>query len=141
MRRALFALILVLIAATASAGDAFNGVVKSVRTAEVMTVDTGHGIFIVRLFAVDAPKEGAAAERAKQFVANLVLGKVIHARLDGGRRNGEMVSTVGVENTDVGLELVRVGLARRRAGQDYKYGELSRAEEEARRAKRGVWAQ
>ena len=39
-------------------------------------------------------------------------------------------SVVGL-NRDVGLELVRAGLARRRQDYDYKYGELSAAENEA----------
>jgi endonuclease YncB( thermonuclease family) len=41
---------------------------------------------------------------------------------------------------DVGLELVRAGLARRQPNYDYKYGELAAAEKEARTAKRGLWA-
>jgi len=123
------------------AGDAFNGRVTGVQTAEVMIVDTGHETFAVRLFAVQAPAEGVLAAAAKQFVEKLVLGNVIRARFEG-RRNGQMVSIVGVGDpgVDVGLELVRAGLAQRRPGEDYKYKEMSRAEEEARRERRGLWA-
>jgi endonuclease YncB( thermonuclease family) len=41
---------------------------------------------------------------------------------------------------EVGVELVRAGLARRQKGFDLKYGELAAAEKEAQGARRGLWA-
>jgi endonuclease YncB( thermonuclease family) len=41
---------------------------------------------------------------------------------------------------DVGIELIRAGLAQRIPKQDYRYRKLSEAEAEAQRAKRGIWA-
>jgi endonuclease YncB( thermonuclease family) len=44
------------------------------------------------------------------------------------------------EITDVGIELLKQGLARRDASYDDKYGKLAEAEQAARDARRGLWA-
>jgi endonuclease YncB( thermonuclease family) len=141
MRRIIAGFVCALFALALSAGDGFGGRVKEVRTADLLLLDHGHGTWLVRLYGVVAPKEGPVAVEAKKFVENLVMGKPIHARFEG-RHGDEMWAVVGAgePGVDVGLELVRAGLARRDPKIDYKYGELSRAEEEARREKRGLWA-
>jgi endonuclease YncB( thermonuclease family) len=147
----------------ALAGDSFYGRVTAVKNAEVVVLEyiasggptaTGPsrstvpkpGRSDIRLIGIDAPDAGGLAREARQFVANLVLGKNARMRFEYRNRNGEMVSrlltddpTIGIK--DVGLELVRAGLARRQSDYDYKYGELSAAEREARTAGRGLWAQ
>lgn len=125
----------------AFAGDSFDGKAIAVKSAEVVVVDYGEGRYDVRLIGIVVPREGALAEEAKQFVSKLVLGKDVRVHFEG-RRNGEMVSRLftGDPGVDVGIELLRAGLARRQPRYDYKYGELSAAENEARRARRGVWA-
>jgi len=126
----------------ASGGDAIYGKVTAVKSAEVVVLDYGHGQYDVRLAGIVAPKEGPLAERARELVTKLVLGQVGRARFEYRAKNGEMVSRLftGDPGVDVGLELMRAGLAQRLQGYDYKYGELSAAEREAREAKRGVWA-
>jgi endonuclease YncB( thermonuclease family) len=125
----------------AFAGDAFSGKVTEVRSAEIVVVDYGTGQYIVRLVGITVP-EGPTATEAKQFVSKMVLGQVVRARFEGRNKNGEMVSRLftGDPGKEVGVELVKAGLARRQPDYDYKYGELSKAEEEARRAGRGLWA-
>jgi endonuclease YncB( thermonuclease family) len=129
----------------AFAGDVFGGKVTEVRSAEILVVDSGKEQLIVRIAGIAAPLEGPVATEAKQFVTKLVLGKEVRARFVGRNKNGEMVSRlfVGDPGTEIGLELVRNGLARRLEGAEpqfgYKYGELSKAENEARRARRGLW--
>jgi endonuclease YncB( thermonuclease family) len=70
-------------------------------------------------------------------------------RLGSRSENGEMVARLLTDDPvngikDVGLELVRAGLARRQQGEDaqfdYKYGDLSAAEREAQKARLGIWA-
>lgn len=130
----------------AFAGDVFGGKVTEVRSAEIVVVNSGKELFVVRIAGIAAPLEGPIATEAKQFVTKLVLGKEVRARLLGRNKNAEMVSRlfVGEPGTEVGLELIRNGLARRLEGAEpqfgYKYGELSKAENEARRAGRGLWA-
>jgi endonuclease YncB( thermonuclease family) len=130
----------------AMAADSFSGKVTEVRSAEVITVDYGPGQYVVRIVGINAPKEGPLAAVARRFVAEKVMGKEIRARFQGRDSNGDMVSRifVGDPGDDVGLEVVRAGLAERQQAPDpeygYKYGELSKAENDAREAKRGLWA-
>ena len=133
----------------ALAGDSLYGKVTEVRSADVVILDYGAGHYVVHIIGVDVPKDGAVASEAKQFVAKLVLGKNARMRLGSRADNGDMFArlftddpVVGIK--DVGLELVRAGLARRQRGEDYqlgyKYNELSSAEREAQKAQRGLWA-
>jgi len=100
----------------------------------------------VRLIGIDAPTEGPPAAQATSFVSKMVLGKNARIRFDHKAQNGEMVSRLLADDPktgvkDVGIELLKAGLARKQQGYDYKYGELAAAEDEARKAKRGIWAQ
>jgi endonuclease YncB( thermonuclease family) len=124
----------------------FSGKVTEVRSADVIVVDYGPERYVVRLAGIRPRAEGTFATEAKKFVTEAVLGKVVRARFEGRDANDEMVSQVyvGEPGKDVGLELVRAGLAQRQEGLDpqfgYKYDELSKAENEAREAKLGLWA-
>jgi endonuclease YncB( thermonuclease family) len=128
----------------ALAGDSLYGRVTEVKSAEVVVFDYGAGRYDVRIIGIDAPDEGRLASEAKQFVTNLVLGKNARIRFEQRGANGVMVSqlftddpAIGIQ--DVGVELLKSGLARREPTYDYKYGELSAAENEARQAQRGLW--
>lgn len=138
--------VLLLVSLLAFAGDAFGGKVTAVRSAEIVVVNYGRGEYVVRIVGVAAPAEGPIANEAKEFVTKMVLGQEVRARFEGKNPNGEMVSRlyVGDPGKDVALELLRNGLARRPQGPDYqfgyKYGELTKAENEARENKRGLWA-
>lgn len=141
----------------AFAGDALYGRVTAVKSAEVVVLEYGAtagpgrsagrtagrptGRYDVRIVGVDAPEAGPLARAAKQFVSNLVLGKDVRLRFEQRNQRGEMVSRLFTGDKEVGVELLRAGLARRQPNYDYKYGELSAAESEAREAKRGLWAQ
>jgi len=132
--------------APAVAGDSLYGKVTEVRNAGLVILDYGKGTYAVRLIGIDAPTEGPPAAEATSFVSKLVLGRNARIRFDHKAQNGEMVSQLLADDPktgvkDVGLELVRAGLARKQQGYDYKYGELAAAEGEARKAKRGLWAQ
>ena len=133
----------------AFAGDSLYGKVTEVRSADVVVLDYGSGSYVIHIMGVVVPPEGPFANQSKQFVSKLVLGKNARMRLGSRTENGEMVARLFTDDPvngikDVGLELVRTGLARRQQGEDaqfdYKYGELSIAEREARDAKRGLWA-
>lgn len=112
-----------------------------------MVLDYAAGRYVIRIVGIDAPQAGQPlAKEAKQFVAGLVLGKKVRMRFERRAKNGEMVSRLFTDDPvigikEVGVELVKAGLARRQKDYDYKYGELSAAENEARAAGRGLWAQ
>ncbi len=145
IRRFLFCVALLSGSIPAFAGDVFGGKVTEVRSAEIIVVDYGRGTYVVRIVGITAP-QGRIADQAKEAVTKMLLGNTVYARFQGRNKNGEMVSRVfvGEPGKDVGLELVRSGLARRLPGKDpdfeYKYGELTKAETEARQNKRGLWA-
>jgi endonuclease YncB( thermonuclease family) len=131
------------------AGDSLYGKVTEVRTADIVVLDYGTGQYVIRIIGIDVPAEGATSNQAKEFVAKLVLGKNARMRLGSRLENGEMLCQLYSDDPqlgikDVGLELLRSGLAQRQKGEDtqfgYKYGELSTAERQAREAKRGMWA-
>lgn len=130
----------------ALAGDSLYGKVTEVKNAGLVTLDYGSGTYSVRLIGIDAPTEGTPATEATSFVSKMVLGKTARIRFDHKAQNGEMVSRLLADDPktgvkDVGIELLKAGLARKQQGYDYKYGELAAAEDEAKKARRGIWAQ
>jgi endonuclease YncB( thermonuclease family) len=147
IRGVLGCLILLVSILPAFAGDSLYGKVTEVRSAEVVILDYGAGQYTVHIIGIDTSGNGALVEEARQFVSKLVLGKNAQMRFGSRAPNGEMVSRLYSTDPiqDVGLELVRAGLARRKSGDEhlygYKYGELTAAEREAQRAKRGVWSE
>ena len=130
---------------SARAGDSIYGTVISVKSASEVTLDYGSGRYAIRIVGVDASRNAATSKVAQLFVTKLVLGKKARLRFFGRGPNGEMMgrlmtddSVIGIK--DVGLELVRAGMAQRINAFDYTYGELSRAEKEAQGAHRGLWS-
>ncbi|MBZ5654816.1 MAG: thermonuclease family protein [Acidobacteriia bacterium] len=138
-------MVLVLGVSPALAGDSLYGKVTEVKSAQVVVFDYGRGHYDIRIVGIDVPQEGTVAREARQFVSNLVLGKKVRMRFEQRTANGEMVSRLFTDDPaigikDVGLELLKAGLARKQPKYDYKYGELSAAEAEAQKAGRGLWA-
>jgi len=128
----------------AVAGDSLYGKITAVKSAQVVVLDYRTGHYNIRLVGIDVP-EGPIARQAKQFVTKLLLGKHARMRLEQRAKNGDMIARLFTDDPvlgikDVGVELVRNGLARRQGKYDYKYGELAAAESEAQKAARGLWA-
>jgi len=131
------------------AGDSVYGKITEVKSADVVLLDNGGPKpFVIHIIGIDVPRQGPIASDAKQFVTVLVLNKNARARIGSRSENGDLVARLLADDAvmgtrDVGLELVRAGLARRRQGEDvqfgYKYGELGTAERDARSARRGLW--
>jgi hypothetical protein len=118
--------------------------------AGVVVFDFRSGSYNLRLAGINlAP--GFEKDAIKRLDELLGAGRNARMRLVGRAPNGEIVSQLLTDNPDrhigiedVGVELVRSGLARRQSADDsrygYKYGELKAAEDEARREQRGLWA-
>lgn len=127
------------------AGDSLYGKVTAVKSANLVTFDYGAGTYDIRLIGIDVPKEGPLAAEATQFVSKMVLEKNARMRFERRTPTGEMLARLFTDDPEIGIkevavELLQTGLARRQKDYDYKYGELSAAENEAREAKRGLWA-
>jgi endonuclease YncB( thermonuclease family) len=130
----------------AYAADSLYGRITAVRSADVVVLNYGKGEYVVRIVGiVPPPAAQARAREARQFVANLVLGKNARMRLERRGPNNEMIARLYTDDTgngikDVGLELLKAGLARHEPTYDGKYGEMAAAENEARTGRRGIWA-
>lgn len=95
----------------------------------------------IRLFGVDCPEKGQPfGQRARQFTASLVFGKVVIVEPVTRDRYGRVVAWVSADGTSLNHELVKEGLAwwyRRHAA---KRKDLERLEEHARTAEIGLWS-
>jgi endonuclease YncB( thermonuclease family) len=145
--RGVLCLALLAAAAAAGAGDSLWGRVMAVKEPTLVTLDYGTGSYEIRLVGIDAPKAGDALHgQAVAFVSGLVLNKSARMRLHRrGANDDELVGRLFTDDPEIGIkevgvELLRAGLARRQEGYDEKYGELAAAEAEARAAGRGIWA-
>lgn len=110
-----------------------------------VVLDDG-GLATLRLLAIDAPESGQeGGAEAREFVAARVCSGKVSWRSHGQDRYGRTVASVEVGGEDLGVLLVREGLAWR--VKRYLEGapaELREAYEiawrEARAARRGLWA-
>ena len=95
----------------------------------------------IRLHGIDCPeKRQAFGKRAKQLTSNLVFGKTVTVQVVDHDRYGRTVGVVLLpDGRSLNHELVRAGLAwmYRRYTNDRSLSDL---EEEARVARRGLWA-
>lgn len=129
----------------AGAGDSLYGKVTEVKSGKVVTLDYGAGQYVVRLIGIELAKDKRLGDRAAAMVRKMVLGKNARMRFEGLGEDGLMQARLYTDDPILGIRevapaLVRAGLATRQKGFDFKYGELSAAESEARSAHRGVWA-
>lgn len=124
-------------------GDVFTGRVVDVKDGDTVEIRSSTGRMVdVRISGIDAPESnqpyGAEATRAAQ---RYVGGKTVRVRVEDVDRYGRAVSNVEIQGGTLGQLLVRDGLAwwyRRYAPGD---AELEQREQQARNAKRGLWAQ
>lgn len=123
------------------------GQVVRVADGDTVTVlDTAQQTYKVRLAGIDAPEKNQAfGERSKQSLHDLVHGKIV--QLDTHKRDkyGRHVGTLRLDNADINLLQVQRGMAwhytayaREQAEQDQQT--YSAAEQGARQAKLGLWA-
>ncbi len=95
----------------------------------------------IRLHGIDCPERRQAfGKRAKQFTSTLVFGETVTVQVVDRDRYGRTVGVVLLpDGRSLNHELVRAGLAwmYRRYTNDQSLSDL---EEEARVARRGLWA-
>jgi len=121
--------------------NTFAGLVVSVRDGDTLMVVRHDHVEKVILAGVDCPELGQAfGARAKQFTAGLASGKVVTVRVREVDANGRRIGVVILpDGRSLNRELVAAGMAWRSADSK-KDKELSKLETEARREKRGLWA-
>lgn len=135
--RVLFALALL----AASPNAVFEAhVVKVVDGDTIHVAVPGKEIQKVRLFGIDTPeRDQPYARQARKALAKLVYGRDVRLETHGSDGYGRLLAIVYVDERDVNAELIRVGAAWvfRKYSDDEKRIAL---EDEARAAKRGLWA-
>lgn len=134
-----------LLLALPALAETFTGRVVGVTDGDTVTVlrqtPQGPRPAKIRLYGVDAPESRQAfGARAKQYTSAQAFGKTAQVDVRDTDRYGRLVAVVTVGGRSVNAELVRAGLAwwyRKYAPQD---SELERIETDARRDRRGLWA-
>jgi micrococcal nuclease len=105
----------------------------------------------IRLVGIDAPEVSHAknqpgqpfGEVATKHLAGMVLNKTAEIKSYGPDRYGRTLGEVFVDAKNINLEMVKAGLAEVYRGTPAKGQNMEpywKAEEEAKAAKRGIWA-
>ena len=104
-------------------------------------VETENGPIQVRLAGIDAPQKGQAhALEAKRRLSAKVRDKTVKVVSVGTDESGKVVGVVYRDEDCVNTWMVREGWAWYYPEFFYESEALAEAQEEARRAKRGLWA-
>ena len=145
LRRAFLALIVSLVTSSAYAAPAFtNG-----GAVEVARVIDGATLLLkdermLRLVDIDVPSRGARAAAAKEALAALIDGQALSVKFAGNPsdRQGRVLAELYAGERWVQGELLRGGFARVAATADNRIGvpEMLKLERQARRYRRGLWA-
>jgi micrococcal nuclease len=120
--------------------EQLTGKVVGVSDGDTITVLVGKQQLKVRLEGIDAPESGQSfGRKAKDALAALVAGKNVSVRKTGDDQYGRTLGVVIVDGVDVNAKLVEDGWA----WHFKKYStdaRLAKLEVEARKARRGLWA-
>jgi len=94
----------------------------------------------VRLDAIDAPELGQPfGQASKRALSEKVFGKDVVVIAKTKDKYGRTVGHVMIDGRDANLEMLEAGMAWHYKHYDHN-ARLARAEEEARAAKKGLWA-
>jgi endonuclease YncB( thermonuclease family) len=103
----------------------------------------------IRLLGIDAPEISHSNRQgqpygaeARQYLTRLVMGRPVRLELFGPDAHRRLLAVLWVGDTNVNVEMVRIGLAEvYRGGRCHVYcRELTEAEAAARQQRVGVWA-
>jgi len=138
--RLLLSLALFLLLAARAGAESFSGKVVGVTDGDTISVMRDGEAVKVRLSGIDCPeKKQAYGERAKQFASDLAFGKTVSVSYSKKDRYGRILGEVLLPSGKVlNEELVRAGYAWHYT-QYSKDRTLAELEEEARKARRGLW--
>jgi len=118
-----------------------TGKVVGVHDGDSITVLAAGNVQLkVRLEGIDAPElKQAFSQQSKEALSGLVFGKTVNLHVTGKDRYKRTLAVVVVEGVNVNLELVRRGMAWR-YDKYSKDAALLAAQDEAKAARRGLWA-
>ena len=131
--------------AQAATANFLRGEVISVNNGDSFTALIGAKVVKVRLIGSDAPDmaQSPNGRQAREFLRNLVRGKMVRLETDDRRRDPEkrLLAYVYVGDLFVNLELIRQGQAVMYSAPPNvaHVEEYRKAQQEAREAGRGLW--
>ena len=116
---------------------AFSDKVISIHDGDTITVLNGKEQTKVRLFGIDAPElKQPYGKKSKQFLANLIAGKVVEVEGNGIDRYKRTIGTVYLDGKDINAQMVANGYA-------WAYRKFSKVyagqESKARSQNLGLW--
>jgi len=120
----------------------FSGKVVGVADGDTIDVLYKNAEVKVRLFGVDCPeKDQAYGSRATRFTSDMVFGETVNVDVRDHDRYGRVVAWVtSPDGKSLNEELVRAGMAWWYEHYDPDDTRLSKLQDEARNAARGLWA-
>ena len=117
---------------------------------DTIEVKKGATKLTIRLVGIDAPEASrkehepgqAYSQQATQHLNSLILNRTADVKTYGTDRNGRALAEVFVDGNNVNLEMIKAGLAEAYRGTPapgHNMEPYRLAEEEARKAGRGMW--
>jgi endonuclease YncB( thermonuclease family) len=139
--RLVITLVAVLAATPVAAAEPITGKVVTVHDGDTLTVlDAANVQHKVRLQGIDAPERGQPfGNVARDRLAALTMGMAVTVHDDGRDKWGRTLGRIEVEGQDVNQQMVVEGLAWHYV-QFNNDPRLAAAEQKARDARRGLWA-
>jgi micrococcal nuclease len=124
--------------------------VRRVVDGDTIIVNKGNTKLTIRLVGIDAPEVSHKkyepgqpfSQQSTKHLAGLVLNKVVDIKSHGPDRYGRTLGEVFLDGNNINLEMVKSGLAEVYRGTPAKGQNMEpywKAEEEARRAGKGMW--
>jgi endonuclease YncB( thermonuclease family) len=118
-----------------------QGKVVSIADGDTFTMLVDNEQVKVRLHGIDCPEKGQDFGKvAKEFLADYVFGKVVSVKYMDTDRYGRTIGMVVVGGVNLNEKLLEAGLAWHYKTYD-KNPDWAKLEEQARRAKKGLWVQ
>ena len=101
------------------------------------------GIAMLNIPGKAGGAEDVNSLRPRQYLADLILNEIVHIESYGTDIENRVVAEIYLDGRNINLDMVRAGFAEVYSGGLHKDLDLEpyrRAEEEARKAGRGMWA-
>jgi len=136
---------LLLLSLLAPAETLAGKVVAVVDGDTIRVLDSRKVQHMIRLHGIDAPEGGQAfGQRSKQHLSAMIMGKDVVVAVSGldkfGRELGVITFAALPKPVNANISMVREGMAWHFVRYAPRDKELAAAEAEARKAKRGLWA-
>lgn len=101
------------------------------------------GIVPLKILRINRGQKQTESHRARNYLAELILDKIVDVKGYGLDQHERILGVVFLKGKNINLEMVRAGVAEVYKGNHpvgLNLEPYRKVEEEARKAKRGIWA-